>query len=108
VAALSPSEDRPRPAGGLAGLAFAVQLDHHAGTQHGVLLLAADPLEPSVGDRSRVGRAPGFEGHKHRVKGGVAGCPLRWRAAMARWRMASGLRSGMPRPWRMKALRSDG
>jgi alkanesulfonate monooxygenase SsuD/methylene tetrahydromethanopterin reductase-like flavin-dependent oxidoreductase (luciferase family) len=26
-------------------VAFAVQLDHHAGTQDGVLLLAADPLE---------------------------------------------------------------
>ena len=34
---------------------------------------------------------------------------LRWRAAaMARWRTASGLRAGMPRPWRVKALRSDG
>jgi hypothetical protein len=27
---------------------------------------------------------------------------------MARWRTASGLRAGMPRPWRVKALRSDG
>ena len=40
---------------------------------------------------------------------GVAGWPVRWRAAaMARWRTASGLRAGMPRPWRAKALRSDG
>ena len=40
---------------------------------------------------------------------GVAGWPVRWRAAaMARWRTASGLRAGMPRPWRVKALRSDG
>jgi hypothetical protein len=30
--------------GGLAGVAFAVQLDHHVGAQGGVLLLAADPL----------------------------------------------------------------
>jgi hypothetical protein len=29
---------------GLAGVAFAVQLDHHVGAQGGVLLLAADPL----------------------------------------------------------------
>ena len=27
---------------------------------------------------------------------------------MARWRAASGLRAGMPRPWRPNALRSDG
>jgi hypothetical protein len=40
---------------------------------------------------------------------GGAGWPLRWRAAaMARWRTASGLRAGMPSPWRVKALRSDG
>jgi hypothetical protein len=39
----------------------------------------------------------------------VAGRPLRWRAAsMARCRTASGLRAGMPSPWRVKALRSDG
>jgi hypothetical protein len=37
------------------------------------------------------------------------GWPLRWRAAsIARWRTASGLGVGMPRPWRVKALRSDG
>jgi hypothetical protein len=29
-------------------------------------------------------------------------------AARARWRTASGLRAGVPRPWRWKALRSDG
>jgi hypothetical protein len=27
---------------------------------------------------------------------------------MARWRTASELRAGMPSPWRVKALRSDG
>jgi hypothetical protein len=31
VAAVGPSDDRPRPGGGLAGVAFAVQLDHHVG-----------------------------------------------------------------------------
>jgi hypothetical protein len=37
------------------------------------------------------------------------GWPVRWRAAaMARWWTASGLGAGMPRPWRPKALRSDG
>jgi hypothetical protein len=44
VAALGPADDRPRPGGGLAGVALAVQLDHHVGAQDGVLLLAADPL----------------------------------------------------------------
>ena len=42
-------------------------------------------------------------------RGGVAGWPLRGlAAATARWRAASGLRAGMPRPWRVNALRSDG
>src|SRR5215211_1816668 len=41
--------------------------------------------------------------------GGAGGGPARWlAAAMARWRTASGLRVGMPRPWRWKALLSDG
>jgi hypothetical protein len=40
---------------------------------------------------------PGVERHKLRVQGGVAGRPLRRRAAaMARWRTASGLRAGIP------------
>ena len=39
----------------------------------------------------------------------MAGRPVRWRAAaMARWRIASVSRVGMPRSWRVKALRSDG
>jgi hypothetical protein len=34
---------------------------------------------------------------------------VRWRAAsIARWRTASGFRAGIPSPWRVKALRSDG
>src|SRR4029453_7778021 len=44
VAAVGPSDDRPRPGGGLAGVAFAIELDHHIGAQGRVLLLAADPL----------------------------------------------------------------
>jgi hypothetical protein len=57
-----------RVVGWLAGVAFAIQLDHHVGTQGGVLLLAADPL-------MQLGRSPfpGWEGarverHKHRVQ----------------------------------------
>ena len=43
VAAVGPSDDRPGPAGGLAGVAFAVQLDDDVGALVGVLLVAADP-----------------------------------------------------------------
>jgi hypothetical protein len=43
VGAVGPADDRPDP-GGLAGAAFAVQLDHHIRAQGGVLLVAADPL----------------------------------------------------------------
>ena len=45
VAAVGSSDDRPGAGGGLAGMAFAVQLDHHVGAQGGVVLLATDPLE---------------------------------------------------------------
>ena len=44
LAAVGPADDCPGPGGGLAGVAFAVQLDHHVGAQGGVLLLPADPL----------------------------------------------------------------
>jgi hypothetical protein len=44
MTAVGPSDDRPRPSRGLAGVAFAVQFDHHVGTQGGVLLLTTDPL----------------------------------------------------------------
>src|SRR5215217_5398949 len=55
----------------------------------------------SAGDRGRARRAPGLSATNTGSRDGVAGCPLRWRAAaMARWRTASGLRAGMPRPWR--------
>src|SRR5215216_3466347 len=43
VGAVGAADDRPSAGGGLAGMAFAVQLDHHVGAQGGVLLLAADP-----------------------------------------------------------------
>jgi hypothetical protein len=63
----------------------------------------------SAGDRSRAGRKSGLRATNTGSRGGEAGWPLRWRAAAtARWRTASGLRVGMPRPWRVKALRSDG
>jgi hypothetical protein len=109
VGAFGPADDRPGAGGGLAGAAFAVQLDDDVGAQGGVLLVAADPLV-QLGRRPR----PGRERFRLRAantgsSGGATGWPLGWRAAaMARWRTASGLRVGMPRPWRPKALRSDG
>jgi hypothetical protein len=63
----------------------------------------------SAGGRSRAGRKSGLRAANTRSSGGATGWPPRWRAAaMARWRMASGSRVGMPRPLRAKALRSDG
>src|SRR5829696_8630361 len=63
----------------------------------------------SAGDRGRAGSACGLRAANTGSSGGVAGWPLRWwAAATARCRTASGLRVGMPRPWRVKALRSDG
>jgi hypothetical protein len=62
-----------------------------------------------AGDRSRAGRAPGLRATNTGSRVQVAGRPMRWRAAsMARWRTAWGLRAGIPRPWRVKVLRSDG
>jgi hypothetical protein len=79
------------------------------GAQGGVLLLATDPLV-ELDLRSWAGRkSTGVEGHKHRVQswggrltGAAAG---RSHGALAD---ASGLRAGIPSPWRAKALRSDG
>jgi hypothetical protein len=69
--AMSPfgaADDRPGAGGGLAGPAFAVQLDHHVGAQGGVLLVAADPLM-KLGRRPRPRRERmRVEGDKHRVQ----------------------------------------
>ena len=69
VGAFGPADDRPGPGGGLAGAALAVQLDHHVGTQGGVLLVAANPLV-------KLGRRPRprwermwVEGDKRRLQG---------------------------------------
>jgi hypothetical protein len=109
VSAVGTADDRPGAGGGLAGPAFAVQLDHHIRAQGGVLLVAADPLV-QLGRRPRPRRERmGVEGDNTGSSGGVAGWPLRWRAAAtARWRTALELGVGMPSPWRVKALRSDG
>jgi hypothetical protein len=45
------------------------------------------------------GKSTGVERHKHRVKAGVAGRPVRWRAASTvRCRTTFGLRAGIPKP----------
>src|SRR5215207_83179 len=68
MAAVGPADDGPSSGGGLAGMAFAVQLDHHVGAQGGVLLLAADPLI-QLGPRPLSGgEGARVEGHKHRVQ----------------------------------------
>jgi hypothetical protein len=62
------ADDRPGPGGGLAGPAFAVQLDDDLGAQGGVLLVAADPLV-QLGRRPRPRRkCLGVEGDKHPVQ----------------------------------------
>jgi hypothetical protein len=44
VAAVGAADDGLGAGGGLAGAAFAVQLDHYLSAEGGVLLVAADPL----------------------------------------------------------------
>jgi hypothetical protein len=69
VGAFGAADDCPGAGGGLAGVAFAVQLDDHVGAQGGVLLVAADPLV-------KLGRRPRprwermwVEGNEYRVQG---------------------------------------
>jgi hypothetical protein len=97
VGAFGAADDRPDAGGGLADAAFAVQFDHDVGAQGGVFLVAADPLVQLGAGGSWAGRAPGLRatntGGRRRSSAGGPPC---------------GLRAGMPRPWRAKALRSDG
>src|SRR5215218_7051771 len=66
VGAFGAADDRPSAGGGLAGVAFAVQLDDHVGAQGGVLLVAADPLV-QLGRRTLSGwEGAGVERDKHR------------------------------------------
>jgi hypothetical protein len=67
--AFGAADDRPGAGGGLAGAAFAVQLDDDVGAQGGVLLVAADPLV-QLRRRPRPGRERlRVEGGKYRVQG---------------------------------------
>ena len=101
VGAIGPPDDAPDPGAGLAGPALTVEFDDHVGAQDGLFLLAADPLI-EVGRRlCSGGKGTEVEDGKHRVQPGRAGWPVRWRAAwIAQCRTASGLRAGMPSPWR--------
>jgi hypothetical protein len=109
MAAVGAAGDRPYSSAGLAGVAFGVQLHHHLGAEGGVVLGVADPLGQSPPDRARTGISLWLRATNTGSRLGVAGRPVRWRAAsIARWRMASGLRAGMPSPCRVNALRSDG
>jgi hypothetical protein len=68
MGAVGAADDRPGPGGGLAGAAFAVQLDDDVGAQGGVLLAAADPLL-KLRRRPRPRRERiRVEGGKHRVQ----------------------------------------
>jgi hypothetical protein len=108
VSAVGPSDDCPGPGDRLPRVALAVQLDHHVGAQGGVLLLAADrPIQLSR--RPLSGREDTrVEDHKHRVqgRGGRSSAALAGRGDGA-LPDRFGLRWGMPRPWRVNALRSD-
>jgi hypothetical protein len=108
VGAVGPAGDRPGAGGGLGGVAFGVQLHHHPGTEHRVVLGTAHPLGQLTAGPCSDRELIAVEGHKLWVQA-RRGRPVRWRAAsIARWRTASGLRAGIPRPWRVNALRSDG
>jgi hypothetical protein len=63
----------------------------------------------ALAERARTGSSSRLSATNTGSRAGVAGRPLRWRAAsIARFRRAPGLRAGMPSPWRVNALRSDG
>jgi hypothetical protein len=81
------------------------------GAVHG---MEAEPIQGGsvahvMRGRGRAGSACGLKATTTGSSGGATGWPVRWWAAVtARWRTAGGLRVGMPWPWRVKALRSDG
>jgi hypothetical protein len=110
MGAVGAAGDRPGAGAGLSGVALGVQLHHHPGAQGRVVLGPPHPL-------GQLPTGPGPDGKLAAVgrptstgsRLGVAGRPVRWRAALiARCRTASGLLAGMPRPCRRKALRRDG
>src|SRR5215218_3153425 len=68
LAALATADDRPGAGGRPAGAAFAVELDHHAGAQGGVLLLPADPGGQLLLWAFPGREQPAVEGQERRVQ----------------------------------------
>jgi hypothetical protein len=109
VGALGAASDRPRPGGGVGGVALGVEFDHDVGAEGGVVLGAADPLGQLSTRPGPDGELAVVAGHKQRVqaRGG--------RPAAA---LAGGLDGALPdgfgvagrhaQPVAVKALRSDG
>jgi hypothetical protein len=94
VGAVSAADDRPRPSGGLAGVAFAVQLHDDVGAQGGVLLVAADPLM-KLRRRLRPRReGMRVEGDKHRVQGRGDGLAAALAGGFGGWERACPGRGG--------------
>jgi hypothetical protein len=107
--AFGAADDRPGAGGGLAGAAFAVQLDDDVGAQGGVLLVAADPLV-QLARRPRPRRERiRVKGDKHRVqrRGGRLAAAL---AGRGDGPLADGFRvtGGHAQAVATEALRSDG
>src|SRR5215217_7536879 len=69
VGAFGAADDRPGAGGGLAGVAFAVQLDDDVGAQGGVLLVAANRLMQLGCRQVTSGESARVERHKHRIQG---------------------------------------
>jgi hypothetical protein len=68
LSTLGAADDGPGAGGRAAGVAFVVQLDHHVGTQGGVLLVTADPLVQLGVRAGPGGKKPAVERHKYRVQ----------------------------------------
>jgi hypothetical protein len=68
VSALGAAGDRPGAGAGLGGVAFAVQLHHHPGAQHRVVLGASHPLGQLPTRPGPDGELVVVERHKHRVQ----------------------------------------
>jgi hypothetical protein len=105
VAAVGPADDRPGPGVGLRAWLSLSSSTTTLAPKVAYCSSRRTHWYSSTGDRSRAGSAPGLSAINTGSRLGMAGWPPRWRAAsMARWRTASGLRAGMPRPWRVKAF----
>jgi hypothetical protein len=112
LVAFGPPDDRPGAGGWLAGFRCTVRRLRwrprwRTPRRGGPTCRRSSKITGTARPLTALG--PGLRAINTGSRLGMAVWPLRWRApAMARWRTASGFRVGMPRPWRVKALRSDG